>query len=83
MATVLVEVTLPNGDPQRSDQVPDDVLELAAAVPQVQGHGWAKRGASPWRMRLLVRGPDCIATAHSLERALRNLGYEADATFLP
>lgn len=74
-------VTLPGADAERSDDVPADVLALVAAAPQVQRHGWSKRGSSAWRVQFLVRGPDCIATAQSLEEGLRNLGYEADATF--
>jgi hypothetical protein len=82
MATVLVEVTLP-GDVglDGSREVPTEVLALAAAATQVQRHGWSKRGDHPWRARFLVRGPDCIETATALERDLRALGYEADASF--
>ena len=79
MARVVVSVTLPGADAERSDDVPADVLALVAASQQVQPHGWSKRGSSPWRAQFLVRGPDCIATAKSLEQSLRNLGYEADA----
>jgi hypothetical protein len=81
MARVVVSVTLPGADAEHSDDVPGDVLALVAATPQVQRHGWSKRGSSPWRAQFLVRGPDCIATAQSLEQGLRDLGYEADATF--
>lgn len=82
MATVLVEVTLPYGE-DRTNDLPADVLALVAAASPVQEHGWSKRGSQPWRARFLVRGPDCIATARSLERRLRDLGYEADASFWP
>lgn len=81
MARVVVSITLPGADAERSDDVPADVLALIASSQQVQRHGWAKRGSGPWRAQFLVRGPDCITTAKSLEQGLRDLGYEAEATF--
>ena len=82
MATVLIEVTLPYVE-DRTNDLPADVLALVAAATQVQEHGWSKRGGQPWRAQFLVRGTDCIATARSLEGRLRDLGYEADASFWP
>lgn len=82
MATVLLEVTLPAAvDPARSEDVPAAVLALIRAAPGVKSHGYSKRGSDPWRAQFLVRGPDCIETARSLERKLREHGYEADASF--
>ena len=82
MATVLVELTLPGDvDPARSEDVPAEVLALVQAAPGVKSHGYSKRGSDPWRARFLVRGPDCVETARSLERDLRDRGYDADASF--
>jgi hypothetical protein len=82
MATVLVEVTLAvDADVDRPTDVPAEVLALVGARSDVQPHGWSKHGDRPWRARFLVRGADCVTTARSLERELRDLGYEADASF--
>lgn len=82
VATVLVEVTLPHVE-DRSNPLPGDILAVVQDLPHVQENGWSRRGSSPWRARFLVRGADCIATARSLERRLRDLGYDADASFWP
>lgn len=80
MATVMVEVTLPHIE-NRMNSLPVDVQGVVGALPEVQEHGWSKHGDDPWRARFLVRGPDCIATARALEQRLRDLGYDADASF--
>ena len=84
MATVMVEVTLPGAvEPARSEDVPAAVLALVRTMPGVKSHGYSRRGGAPWRAQYLVRGPDCVETAKSLERQLRAQGFEADASFWP
>lgn len=82
MSMVQVRVTLPHVE-NRLNTLPDEVLAVVRALPQVQEHGWSRCGDGPWRAQLLVRGPDCIATARTLEAGLRELGYDADTSFGP
>jgi hypothetical protein len=83
MTTVFIEVTLVDEfDADRTADIPAGVSTLMAAAPGVQRAGFVKHGSRPWRARFLVRGPDCVATARTLEQMLSDIGYEAEAVFL-
>lgn len=84
--TVHLDVTprAPRGDPDRLDPpLPEDLAAALRRAGVRLDHGWSRHGPGPERMRWQVTGPDRVAVARRLERELRSLGYDAEASVRP
>ena len=82
--TVVLLVSLPHDvDPDREVAVPADVLSALARAGQPTGHGLAKDGGGPWRLRYQLTGTDRVAVGRDLLARLRGFGYDADLSITP
>ena len=62
---------------------PAEVLRLVASYRQDPNHGMSRSGRDPWRYRWQVTGLDRVEVGRTLERKLREMGYDADVSFWP
>ena len=67
----------------RSNYAPAEVRSLIKSYGQDPKHGMSRRGTDPWRYRWQLTGPDRVEIGRTLQKRLRDLGYDADVSFWP